>query len=224
MFLWKEAWLREVHAGRGHDPAVRVDDVPALRVSAISDGERFFCQATELPRATEPGDPSWKPGQYLRFLKVRTLSLAELIAMFGRPVLRRARWFAASLVPGRAAPAVAIETSVGLQPGEWIEVRSRDEILQTLDAEGRHKGFSFSTADYEQCGRRMKVMRRVDRIIVEGTGRLRPVQDTGILEGSICDRYRGCARGIPILWRETWLKRVAPKPVSEPSDSVRPRG
>jgi hypothetical protein len=60
MFLWKEAWLRKVPASRGHDPAVRVDDVPALRVSAISDGERFFCQATELPRATEPGDPSWK--------------------------------------------------------------------------------------------------------------------------------------------------------------------
>ncbi len=208
MFLWKEAWLRKVPASRRDDPAARVDDVPALRVSAISDGERFFCQATELPRATEPGDPIWKPGQYLRFLKVRTLSLAELIAMFGRPVLRRARWFAASLVPGRAAPAVAIETSLGLQPGEWVEVRSRDEILQTLDAEGRHKGLYFTMDMYRRSGHRMQVRQRIERVIVEQTGRLQQVRDTVILEGSICDRYRGCARGMPILWREAWLKRV----------------
>jgi hypothetical protein len=220
MFLWKEAWLRKVPSGRPAQPAVEAEDTPALRSTTTSDLERFFCQATELPRATEPGDPIWKPGQYLRFLRVRTLTLPELLAMFGRPLLRRAGWLAGSLIPRRAARPTTIETCLGLEPGEWVEVRSRDEILQTLDERGRHKGLAFSTDMYRQSGRRMQVLKRIERVIVEETGRLNPVHDTVILEGSICDRYRGCARGMPILWREAWLKRVDHRPLAAALEST----
>lgn len=208
MFLWKDVWLRRVPPGGREEAAAHADGVPALRASPVSGGARFFCQATELPRATARGIPIWKPGQYLRFLKVRTLSLGELVAMFGRPVLRRARWFVASLVPGGAAPPTAIETTLGLQPGEWVEIRSRDEILQTLDAEGCLRGLYFTADMYEHCGKRMQVWHRVQHVIVERTGALQQVRDTVTLEGSICDRYRGCARELPILWREAWLKRT----------------
>lgn len=74
------------------------------------------------------------------------------------------------------------------------------------------KGLSFAGDMYGQCGRRMRVWTRVDTIIAERTGRLRPVQDTVILEGSICDRYFGCDRGMPFLWREIWLRRIEPQP------------
>jgi hypothetical protein len=115
---------------------------------------------------------------------------------------------------------------LGLRPDEWVEVRSREEILQTLDPQRMHKGLSFGGDMYEQCGRRMRVRTRVDKIISEETGKLRPVRDTVILEGSICDRYFGCARGMPFLWREVWLRRAELQPSLAPPESglVQPSG
>lgn len=210
MLFWKEAWLRSVRAGRPAEGPAGPKPATAFRVTSASDPERYFCQATELPRATAPGNPFWKPGQYLRLLKVRTFTLSEFLAMFARPGSRRIRRLLRSIGPHRTAAEAPTEATLGLEPGEWVEVKSRDEILQTLDAQRMHKGLSFGGDMYEQCGRRMRVLSRVDRIIVEGTGRLRPVHDTVILQGSICDRYFGCARGMPFLWREAWLKRVEP--------------
>lgn len=60
----------------------------------------------------------------------------------------------------------------------------------------------------------MQVRVCIERFIVERTGRLEQVQDALILEGSICDRYRGCARELPILWREAWRKRDEPTPAT----------
>ena len=218
MLFWKEQWLRKVPVDR---PTVAPSEpsaeppAAALRSMSRSDPKLFFCQATALPRATAPGDPAWKPGQYARLLKVRTFTPSELFAMFARP---GGRWIARRLrsVPQReAAVGARPQAALGLEPGEWVEVKSRAEILQTLDANRMHKGLSFGGDMYEQCGRRMRVQRRVDRIIEERTGRLRSVHDTVILEGSICDRYFGCARGMPFLWRELWLKRVQSVPSAD---------
>jgi hypothetical protein len=141
-------------------------------------------------------------------LKVRTFTLSELFAMFARPGGRRIARLLRSVTRRRATVEAREDAAFGLEAGEWVEVKSRDEILGTLDARRMHKGLAFSGEMYEQCGRRMRVLKRVDRIIEERTGRLRPVHDTVILDGSVCDRYFGCARGMPILWRGLWLKRV----------------
>lgn len=219
MLFWKEAWLRKVPAGRPAETRGEPMPAPALRAKSRSDPELYFCQATALPRATAPGDPFWKPGQYLRLLQVRTFTLSELLAMFARPGGRRIARLVRSVIRRHATAEARQEAALGLQPGEWVEVKSRDEILETLDARRMHKGLSFPGNMSEQCGQRMRVHKRVDRIIEEGTGRLRPVHDTVILEGSICDRYFGCARGMPFLWREVWLKRVEPRPSSGAMDS-----
>jgi hypothetical protein len=61
------------------------------------------------------------------------------------------------------------------------------------------------------CGRRAKVLRRVERIIDEKTGRmLRIKRATVILDGVICtgDYHRCCPRAVYPYWREAWLKRV----------------
>ena len=124
MTLWKEAWLRPVESdGRqqvlGHD-----NPVPPLGTTRDPSGEVYFCQATELPNATAPGDPVWSPSQYLRFLRVRTFTPQELVGMFARPPLRR---MARILGPSRrpAAPGADQRGALGLRPGELIEVRSR---------------------------------------------------------------------------------------------------
>jgi len=216
MLFWKEAWLKRVPADRPASkpgaPAAEPTAHLALRAISRVDPERYFCQATALPEATEPGDTFWKPGQYLRLLKVRTFTLSELVSMFARPGGRRIARLLRPLTPRHAVAEAPMEATPRLEPGEWVEVRSKEEIHQTLDGRRMHKGLAFGGDMYEQCGRQMKVRGRVDRIIEERTGRLRPVNDTVVLEGSICDRYFGCARGMPFLWREAWLKRVEPRP------------
>jgi hypothetical protein len=228
MFLWKEAWLRPVGAGAGSPAPLDItgaagpEATPALRATLADDPAHFFCQATELPRATEPGEPAWKPGQYVHLVRVRTLTLRDLVVQFGRPVARRLRWFVASLDPRPKPRPALIESHLGLQPGEWVEVRSREEIRRTLDAHGAHTGLAFSTDMYRLSGRRMRVERRLAHVVVEATGKLQAVRDTVILEGSYCERYRGCARGMPIFWREAWLKRVGPPPDKDAGASGRP--
>jgi hypothetical protein len=208
MLFWKEAWLRRVAAGSSSDAISDRAEVPALRVFRSAEPERYFCQATELPRATMPGDSFWKPGQYLRLLQVRTFTLSELLTMFAWPAGRRIARLLRSVTRHRVTVEARKDAALDLEPGEWVQVKSREEILQTLDARRMHKGLAFGGDMYEQCGRQLRVRERVDRIIEEKTGRLRPVHDTVILEGSVCDRYFGCARGMPFLWREAWLKRV----------------
>lgn len=212
MIFWKEAWLRAAPGGRSAE--LRTEDAPPppLRATSRADPDLYFCQATALPRATAPGDPVWRPGQYVRLLQVRTFTVRELVWMFGRPARRRLGRLWRSLIRRGTVATGPVDVALGLQAGDWVEVRGRDEILRTLDADRMHKGLSFGGDMYEQCGRRMRVQKRVDRVVAEGSGRLRPVHDTVILEGSTCDRYFGCARGMPFLWREAWLQHVEASP------------
>jgi hypothetical protein len=100
--------------------------------------------------------------------------------------------------------------SLGLQPGELVEVKSREEIEATLDALGRNRGLGFGGEMLQYCGRQFRVAHRVERLIVEWTGQMRQVGNTVALEGVTCQgrAMRGCPRSCYQLWREIWLKRV----------------
>jgi hypothetical protein len=210
--IWKEAWLRRLEgpdAGPRADIGEPVTTFPSnlsLPTMSGQDPRTYTCQGTELVRATTPGDPLWKPVQYLRFVRDRTYAPAELVGVFGRIASRRL----AGLVPfGDASRAgSAGDGALGLRPGEWVKVKSRREIQQTLGPTGKLTGLAFGGDMTRDCGRVFRVRERVEQIIDERNGRVRAIADTVILEGSICDRYLGCARRMPILWREAWLQRV----------------
>jgi hypothetical protein len=211
MFFWKESWLRPVESGGSLVPQSPTDSIPdpELQVTRPGHPEVFVCQATELPRATTPGPPRWKPGQYVDFVRNRTFTVTELTGMLGRVGSRKLRRMVRSSRQTGQPPAPDL-APLDLQQGEWVEVKSQEEILLTLDADHQHKGLAFSGDMVEACGKKIRVLRRVATIIDERTGKLRTVRGTVLLEGSICDRYLGCARGMPFLWREIWLKRVEP--------------
>jgi hypothetical protein len=110
-------------------------------------------------------------------------------------------------------PAEGIEEALNLQPGELVEVRTREEILSTLNENGFLKGLRLMPEQLEFCGRRLKVFKRLDRILLESTGEFRKMKNTVILEGSLCDGWGGqCNRSCFFFWREAWLKRVEPEP------------
>jgi hypothetical protein len=103
------------------------------------------------------------------------------------------------------------DDSMNLQSGDLVEVRSMREISLTLDERGRHKGLYFMPEMEQFCGKKFKIFKKVDTILLESTGELRKLRSpTFFLEGVYCDgsRQGGCGRSCFHFWRHVWLKRV----------------
>jgi hypothetical protein len=103
--------------------------------------------------------------------------------------------------------------ALNLQPGEWVEVRSVKEIFATLDKRGKLRGLQFTPEMVKFCGKRLRVYKKLDKIILEATGELRKIRSpTVLLEGVFCDgkAHAGCDRSCFCFWREEWLRRVSP--------------
>jgi hypothetical protein len=100
---------------------------------------------------------------------------------------------------------------LGLKAGEWVEVRSKEEILATLDARARLEGMPFQPEMLAYCGRRFRVGKVAHKTCdtVHKTGS-RWVPDAVHLEGVRCDgaSHDGCQARCLLFWKEAWLKRV----------------
>ena len=110
---------------------------------------------------------------------------------------------------GSASKTSTVDSS--LQPGDLVEVRSIKEIFATLNGGDKLKGLRFNPEMAEFCGKRFRVYKRLDKIIVETTGELRNIRTpTVLLEGVLCDgrAHGGCDRSCFCFWREAWLKKV----------------
>ncbi|MGA8088024.1 MAG: hypothetical protein WCA10_12005 [Terracidiphilus sp.] len=111
-----------------------------------------------------------------------------------------------------------------LRAGELVEIRSRDEILATLDSKGELDCLPFMPEMEAWFGRSARVFRRVDKIFdwITSSG-LRRMSDTVILEGLRCDGgyHSGCQADCPILWKEAWLRRASTK---EKADDMQAAG
>ncbi len=98
-----------------------------------------------------------------------------------------------------------------LRPGDIVEVRSVDEILGTLDEDGRLDGLPFMPEMLRYCGQRFPVFKRADKtcdtITWTGLRRLEGTVHLGILR---CDgsAHGGCAAGCLMFWKEAWLKPI----------------
>src|SRR5213593_4276504 len=99
------------------------------------------------------------------------------------------------------------------RPGDLVEVKAPDEILQTLDAEGTLDHLPFMPEMVEFCGRRFRVSRRVVKTCFSGsisTMRVFRTDDVVTLDGLRCSgaAHDGCQKACTIFWREEWLRKV----------------
>jgi len=97
-----------------------------------------------------------------------------------------------------------------LRAGDWVEVRSREEILLTLDENGCLDNLPFMPEMFAFCGKRFQVYKRAHKTCdtvfpVRG----RRVERTVHLE-TRCDgqAHGGCQAGCLIFWKEDWLTPV----------------
>jgi hypothetical protein len=101
---------------------------------------------------------------------------------------------------------------LALRAGDWIEVRSKEEILATLDRHGRLDGQVFMPEMFQFCGKRYRVWKRAhktcDTVNLTGGRRL---QSTVHLQELRCDgtAHGGCEAACLLFWKEAWLKRVS---------------
>jgi len=171
-----------------------------------------------LPAGRKPGIcPLWRP-----YLVVLAWQLWNTIRRqgIGQALHRAARFISTRLQRKKdagAPPRVSVvEEVLGLQPGEWVEVKSEAEIQATLDARKKCRGLLF-TDEMRPCfGRRYRVLKRVDRIYLEESKHSRRLKNTVILEAANClGTDFQCDRYCYLFWREAWLRRVNAGP-SEP--------
>jgi hypothetical protein len=242
LLFWKEAWLKRVPEGAPEGtPAVAAPaererlDRAARTVDA--DGERFTCQATELLRATR-ALPWWDVRQYVREIATGNVtfrsvlscsthalsgnlrSLAMRFVAFGLHLAGRVRRGLGlprpSFFAPPARPATTPAEPLDLAPGDLVTVRSRGEIRATLDHNSRNRGLYYDPSEMRRfCGGTYRVLRRVERIIDEKTGRMMSLRGgCVVLDGVVCsgersENRRFCPRAIFPYWRQIWLKRVS---------------
>ncbi len=104
-----------------------------------------------------------------------------------------------------------IPTVLKLKAGEAVEVRSKEEILSTLDKNGCLEGLPFMPEMFAFCGRQLRVYKRAHKTCdtINNTGGRR-VANAVHLDGSRCDgqAHGGCQAECLIFWKEAWLKRA----------------
>jgi hypothetical protein len=115
--------------------------------------------------------------------------------------------------------------------GDWVTVLSKEDILRTLDKNGRLDGLPFMPQMFKYCGQRFRVYKRADKTCdtVSGHYSGRHLQD-GYHLNLRCDghAYGGCQAGCLIFWKSAWLKPVdgpaqvkyVPERVHSPSEEA----
>lgn len=92
-----------------------------------------------------------------------------------------------------------------------MEVRAKEEILLTLDSEGRLDGMPFMPEMFAFCGQRFRVYKRAHKTCdtvfpVRGRRVDRAVHVETRCDGSA---HGGCQAGCLIFWKEAWLKPIS---------------
>ena len=107
--------------------------------------------------------------------------------------------------------------ALGLKAGDWVEVRTKEEILRTLDAKGQLDGMPFMPEMFAFCGKRFQVYKRAHKTC----DTVFPVRSRWV-DGAVhldtrCDgsAHGGCQARCLIFWKEAWLRLVGASSAAE---------
>ena len=182
-----------------------------LSILPTRQGDRYFCQSTELARATRPLS-RWRLDHFLTDILNKELSLPRFVHIFGRMVVNRFRRLFGLRILGKLAgrQRASSKGDLNLRAGDWVDVRPAEEITATLDSNGKNAGLSFEPDMLEYCGGHYQVDFPIRKIILEETGQMIGLTHTVALKGVNCQGLcaKNCPRSNPLYWRETWLRRA----------------
>ena len=213
LYYWKSTWLKKVGA---EDPVLQAVQVPdgllRHRLKSRAGLDRYFCQSTELVKATKPLSVKGLLQLCMKDVCSGNVGVAAMVKMIVQPVFWKMveRFIRPRYVQGPLKQTPLIK--LGLTRGEIVQIRPADKIKETLNHKGCNRGLRYDIGLNELCGTRHQVRDRLDKIIVESTGQMVQLQGTVTLEDSTClchmTALGGCSRQDLVYWREAWLKPV----------------
>ena len=213
LYYWKSTWLKKVEAEDPvSQPAQVSDGLLRQRLKSRAGPDRYFCQSTELIKATKPLSVKGRLQLCVTEIGSGNVGLAAMVKMIVQPVFWKMveRFIRPRYVqrPLKQTPLIKLD----LTHGEIVQIRSAEEIKETLNHKGCNRGLRYDIGLNEVCGTRHRVRERLDKIIVESTGQMVQLQGTVTLEDSTClchmTALGGCSRQDLVYWREAWLKPV----------------
>jgi len=107
------------------------------------------------------------------------------------------------------------EDVLQLQTGDWVRVRSTEEIHATLDHWRQLKGCTFMPEMAQFCGTVQRVLKPMGRFVDERDLRVKRTSGIILLEGVLCQGtadFGRCDRSCFYFWRVEWLEKTAPPP------------
>lgn len=213
LIFWRPEWIRPVSDA----PSAPVDLVQETRarerlttMPTVRDG-LYDCQSTVLINASTPLS-KWKLGHLLRDVRRGELSIPGLVGIVHRTltnlVLRRLGKPELGMLVGDESPKK--RGGLKLAPGDWVRVKSLEEIRATLGPDSKNNGLSFEPEMGTYAGQVFQVEGRLERIIHEETHRMVKLTNTVILRGMTCrgSCVKNCPRANLLYWREAWLERA----------------
>jgi hypothetical protein len=101
-------------------------------------------------------------------------------------------------------------SSSRLRVGDWVEVRSKEEILRTLDSDGCLDGMPFMPEMFAFCGEKFQVYKRAHKTCdtvfpVRGRKLDRAVHLETRCNGS---SHGGCQASCLLFWKDAWLRPI----------------
>jgi hypothetical protein len=102
-------------------------------------------------------------------------------------------------------------SSKRLKAGDWVRVRSLEEIEATLNHWRQVKGCAFMPELGEYCGTTQRVLKSMKRFVDERDLRVKKSSGIILLDGVMCQgtaEFGSCDRSCFYFWREEWLEKV----------------
>jgi hypothetical protein len=221
LIVWKTDWLKKVEPdSEARPPAAAPEDIGRLQQTTRVDAKRYRCQLTHLVDATTELR-WWTIGHYIEDLTSRNISpmlflktvpITFAVELYSRITGHLRRAIRRFLPKPQQIPQTA--AVLNLQPCDLVQVRSKQEILATLDANRKLRGLSFEREMFRYCGGTYRVSHRIKKAISEHTGKMLNFKnDCIVLEGVACRGLDGlarlfCQRAALFFWREAWLRRA----------------
>jgi hypothetical protein len=213
MIFWREAWLRKVENPTTQSKKSQAaSDRLQAHLKVMNGMTTYFCQASELGKITYSLSRLQRAEKLLSGLRAGNFGFWQMARGIGIWLVWRIRQlFFGRYMRGinKSSPAEALN----LEAGDLVEVKSREGILTTLNEGGGNRGLVFFPGMHLFCGRRYQVKGRLDRLIADGTGEMRKLKSTVLLEDVTCRcsylgfGVGGCSRCEFAYWREIWLQR-----------------
>jgi hypothetical protein len=171
------------------------------------------CQIPCLPHFSE-GKAEFEPQPLLIRVK-RTL--ASPWNYYVKKYLKRIQRFFMKFInrskpanPAQTKPETGIE-SPGLKTGDWVRVRSREEIQATLNSWKEMKGCAFLDEMWQYCGTNQRVLQSMQRFLDERDYQVKKCKGIILLDGILCRGtpvFGRCDRCCHLFWREEWLEII----------------